>query len=75
MIEQVLARKEEFRPMQGYVVIGVDTYGDPDEQGPYTAGEFATLDEAKSAGQALKARSDEKIYVWGADGSVVDLNE
>jgi hypothetical protein len=74
MVEQAQALIQALRPAQGFAVIGIDEYGGPDDQGPYSAGEFATLEEAMAVAKELKTQSGERMYVWGADGTVSDLD-
>lgn len=62
------AELDKLRPQQGFAVVGVDTYGSPDEQGLYPAGQFASYEEAYAAAADLKARSQESVFVLGPDG-------
>jgi hypothetical protein len=59
-------------PASGFAVVGIDTYGHPDDQRLYLCGQFASVEEAKAELQRRKSKSpDEAYYVYAADGSVV----
>lgn len=52
----------ELQDPYSYAVIGVDTYGAPDEQEPYLCGTYSTEAEADAALKARKAQSPDIDY-------------
>lgn len=68
-IDEILAEKAAFRPAQGFSVVGLDTFGAPDEQGLYLVGVVATPEEANQIIQD-RAGDETRYFVYSADGSV-----
>ena len=64
---------ESLRPQQGFVAVGLDTFGSPDEQEPYVVGAFMTADEARSAAEAEKSQGADKAFVLGSDGTHTEV--
>lgn len=70
-ITEMIAHRMSLRPESGYNVVGVDTYGSPDEQGAYVAGNYQDEESAFAACAALQeaAQGQEDIYLVSADGT------
>jgi len=69
-LDEVLQEKQAFRPAQGFNVVGLDSYGAPDEQGLYLVANVATPEEAKQTIQE-RAGDETQYFIYSADGSVV----
>lgn len=59
-VKKAIAAQEALIPESGYNLVGIDTYGSPDEQGPYLAGHYK--DEAKAIAEKA-AREAENPHV------------
>jgi len=68
-IMQALAEKQALRPQVGYNVVGVDDFGDPEDQGLFLVGSVATPEEAKQLVAAQEG--DGPYYIYSADGQLV----
>jgi len=66
-IERAMEQVEQMTPEKGYNLVGVDDYGDPDDQGLYLIGNFATPEEADTElAKRQAANPDVRYYVYGA---------
>ena len=66
---RALEEREALTPEQGYNVVGIDTFGQSDEQGAYFVGHYATREEAEAVAKARAAETGERHYVYGSRGS------
>jgi hypothetical protein len=73
-LDEVLQEKQALRSLQGFNVVGLDSYGAPDEQGLYLVGNVATPEEAKQLIQE-RAGDETQYFIYAADGAVVGDGE
>jgi hypothetical protein len=66
---RALEEQEALTPEQGYNVVGIDTFGRPDEQGAYFVGHYGTREEAEAVAKRCAAETGERHFVYGAGGS------
>ena len=69
-MKEALDQREALTPKKGFNLVGVDTYGDPDDQGPYLVNHYDTRDEAEKAKAAQEKDDPETtFYIYGPDES------
>jgi hypothetical protein len=56
---------------KGFEVIAIDSFGAPDEQGPYSMGEYSTLEEAQAVALQFKSQSFERVTINDPNGNRV----
>lgn len=73
-IDEVLAEKAAFRPAQGFAVVGLDTYGAPDEQGLFLVAVVATPEEVEEI-ISERGGDETQYFVYSADGTVLPAKD
>jgi hypothetical protein len=65
MIEEMAADKDQFRPVQGFNLVGVDDFEVPGKQ-LYLIGHYSTVAEAREAQERFDRRSNgDPSYIYG----------
>jgi hypothetical protein len=67
-VHDALILRSALIPTSGYTVVGIDTFGSPDEQGPYVVGNFATKVQAEEVARRMTKRSGERFYIYESCG-------
>lgn len=67
-LKEAMDRRDALIPEKGYNLVGIDTYGDPDDQGPYIVNHYDKLEDAeKSKAAREKADPETTFYIYGPE--------
>ena len=67
-MKEALDQQAELTPEEGFNLVGIDTYGDPDEQGPYIVNHYDTREAAEKS-KAAREKDDPEttFYIYGSE--------
>lgn len=67
-MRDALQRKAELVPEEGFNLVGVDDFGDPDDQGPFLIQHFDEREDAEKEKAAQeKLDPDTTFYIYGPE--------
>lgn len=67
-MKDALERKAALTPESGFNIVGIDTFGDPDDQGPFLVNHFEKREDAEKEKAAQeKADPDTVFYIYGPE--------